>query len=261
MHASLCGGHAMSAIRSVHSHSPHCHSPPSVRAQPQGVNVVGNYAYVAAYTSDSLTVVDISSPSSPTVVGSVSDSSAMALVRVTWPLSHLVCRLSLRCHGASSHRRVVPPPRACRRSCELVFGSAYGSDPPLPLYAQPQGVDVVGNYAYVAAKNSHSLAVVSLGAFVTPSPPPSSPPPPATLGAIASVTGDPHVHGAHGDSFDFKGEHNGVYVLLTTLNLQLAAMFMHSQFFTPCETEPPRTLRTPRRKAATRSTSPLTHVF
>ena len=49
----------------------------------------------------------------------------------------------------------------------------------------------------------------------------------------ASITGDPHVRGADGDSFDFKGEHLGIYVLLSTKLLSLAAQFEHSRFFTP----------------------------
>jgi len=41
------------------------------------------------------------------------------------------------------------------------------------------------------------------------------------------------VRGGHGDSFDFKGEHNGIYVLLSTPALSVSARFEHSSFFTP----------------------------
>ena len=34
-----------------------------------GVQVIGNYAYVTTVNADSLTIVDISTPSSPTIVG------------------------------------------------------------------------------------------------------------------------------------------------------------------------------------------------
>jgi len=61
-----------------------------------------------------------------------------------------------------------------------------------------------------------------------PPSPPASPSPPA-----ASISGDPHVRGGHGDSFDFKGEHNGIYVLLSTPDLSISARFVHSSFFTP----------------------------
>jgi len=61
-----------------------------------------------------------------------------------------------------------------------------------------------------------------------PPSPPASPSPPA-----ASISGDPHVRGGHGDSFDFKGEHNGIYVLLSSPALSISARFQHSTFLTP----------------------------
>lgn len=47
------------------------------------------------------------------------------------------------------------------------------------------------------------------------------------------MTGDPHAHGAHGDRFDFKGNHLGIYVLLSTKHLSLAAKFERKKFYTP----------------------------
>eukprot|EP00966_Prymnesium_polylepis_P027168 628365-Prymnesium_polylepis.1 len=69
-----------------------------------------------------------------------------------------------------------------------------------------------------------------------PAPPPATPPPalPAIApGPIASITGDPHIRGAHGDRTDFKGEHLGIYVILSTKHLSLAVQFEHDTFFTP----------------------------
>ncbi|KAL1529166.1 hypothetical protein AB1Y20_000125 [Prymnesium parvum] len=68
-----------------------------------------------------------------------------------------------------------------------------------------------------------------------PSPPPLTPPstpPPSSPAPIAQITGDPHVHGAHGDSFDFKGADGGIYVLLSAPHLSMAAQFKHETFFT-----------------------------
>ena len=48
-------------------------------------------------------------------------------------------------------------------------------------------------------------------------------PPPACL----------QVRGAHGDVFDFKGAHGGIYVLLSTQQLSLSARFEHETFMTP----------------------------
>jgi len=49
----------------------------------------------------------------------------------------------------------------------------------------------------------------------------------------AWMTGDPHVLGAHGDTFDFKGAHGGIYVLLSTRRLTLSARFVHETFLSP----------------------------
>ena len=51
--------------------------------------------------------------------------------------------------------------------------------------------------------------------------------------STASIGGDPHVRGAHGDVFDFKGAHGGIYVLLSTQQLSLSARFEHETFMTP----------------------------
>ena len=47
---------------------------------------------------------------------------------------------------------------------------------------------------------------------------------------MSSITGDPHVFGADHDSFDFKGIHLGIYVLLSARFLSLAAQFEHAYF-------------------------------
>jgi len=52
-------------------------------------------------------------------------------------------------------------------------------------------------------------------------------------GEHASISGDPHILGAHGDRADFKGEDRGTYVLLSTARLSLAVMFEHDKFLTP----------------------------
>ena len=65
-----------------------------VGAQAWAVAVAGSYAYVTGGNSDSLAVIDISNPASPSIVGSVSDSSVMDGVRCGWrpPLTHAPVR-------------------------------------------------------------------------------------------------------------------------------------------------------------------------
>ena len=51
------------------------------RSQAFDVAVSGSYAYVTGAESDSLAVVDVSNPASPSITGSVSDFSVMKFVR------------------------------------------------------------------------------------------------------------------------------------------------------------------------------------
>jgi len=76
---------------------------------------------------------------------------------------------------------------------------------------------------------------VSLCSAPPPLSPPNAPPsiPPPTARPVSSISGDPHVRGAHGDRFDFKGADGGIYVLLSSPGLSVAAAFKHDTFLTP----------------------------
>ena len=65
----------------------------------QAIDVVvsGSYAYVTAYLSDSLVVVDISNPASPVIRGSVVSSSLLNEVREA-----LSCVHHARVRGATA---------------------------------------------------------------------------------------------------------------------------------------------------------------
>jgi len=52
-----------------------------------------------------------------------------------------------------------------------------------------------------------------------------SPPPPASPQPSASIAGDPHMRGAHGETADFRGEHNAHFNLLSSRNFSLNALF------------------------------------
>mmetsp|Transcript_5795 Transcript_5795/g.12637 ORF Transcript_5795/g.12637 Transcript_5795/m.12637 type:complete len:349 (-) Transcript_5795:176-1222(-) len=68
-----------------------------------------------------------------------------------------------------------------------------------------------------------------------PSAPPPSPPPPASspvAGPIASLTGDPHTVGGHGDRSDLRGEDHAIYVLLSGRNISFAVQVEHHSFDT-----------------------------
>ena len=60
-------------------------------AQVQAVAVSGSYAYVVAWNSNSLVVVDINNPASPVIRGSVVSSSFLDGVRVALSFVHHAC--------------------------------------------------------------------------------------------------------------------------------------------------------------------------
>uniref|UniRef100_A0A7S3EVJ9 Uncharacterized protein n=1 Tax=Haptolina ericina TaxID=156174 RepID=A0A7S3EVJ9_9EUKA len=72
--------------------------------------------------------------------------------------------------------------------------------------------------------------------------PPTSPPlwPPLEPSQMASIYGDPHMWGAHGDQADFKGAHGGVYCLLSAKNLSINMKTIYDTFITPFSKVPVR---------------------
>ena len=54
-----------------------------------------------------------------------------------------------------------------------------------------------------------------------------------TQPTAASIWGDPHVHGADGDSADFKGADGGIYSLLSAPDLSFTARFRYADFVSP----------------------------
>ena len=65
--------------------------------------------------------------------------------------------------------------------------------------------------------------------LLPPSPP--SPPPPSTVaGPIASLTGDPHAIGGHGDRSDLRGEDRAIYIVLSGRNVSFAVQMEHRSF-------------------------------
>ena len=87
-----------------------------------GVAVSGSYAYVAAYNTHALVVVDISNPASPVIRGSVVSSSLLDYVRAAWSFARAdgLGRHGMRPHRLSCSRprrhRLLIPSRALPRS-------------------------------------------------------------------------------------------------------------------------------------------------
>jgi len=115
-----------------------------------GIQVSGQYAYIVTYTNGPFTVVNISNPSSPTVVGSLTDSTNISNVRAL---------------AVSGNYAYLAPENNTR------FTVIDVSNPTTPVVAGTlvnanlnglRGVYVSGNYAYVTAFSSNKLAIIDI---------------------------------------------------------------------------------------------------
>jgi len=77
------------------------------------------------------------------------------------------------------------------------------------------------NLFLLASPSPSPLAVASPSPVPSPTPVPSPDP---------GITGDPHLLGAHGDTFAFRGRNSTVYSLLSARHLLLNAMFVAQTF-------------------------------
>eukprot|EP00966_Prymnesium_polylepis_P332568 7388056-Prymnesium_polylepis.1 len=134
-----------------------------------------------------------------------------------------------------ANRRVIE----ANKDVRLTFSDSSTQD--VTLIQKVDGVEDFGQLYTLSAVQTSSVRIDVLSAWTTanngarelafyfdcdPNPVPTS-------GPIASLTGDPHAHGAHGDSFDIKGEHKGIYVVLSTASLSLALQMVHDTFLSP----------------------------
>jgi len=80
-----------------------------------------------------------------------------------------------------------------------------------------------GRYLTVLLPGSgRTLNLIEVYAYSIPSPPQLPPSPPAP---VASLSGDPHAKGADGEVFDFRGQHNTPFCILSAANLSFSALF------------------------------------
>ena len=116
-----------------------------------GIQVVGDYAYVVSNFSKSLTVIDISNPSSPTIKGSNTDSRILGAtgIHVVGDYAYVVS------NNFSKNLTVID---ISNPSSPNITGSITDAS----RMNGATGIHVVGNYAYVGSRFSNSLTVIDI---------------------------------------------------------------------------------------------------
>ncbi len=129
------------------------------------VYVVGNYAYVTAENDNALTVVDISTPTAPTIVGSVSS------IRLGFATGVFV--IGNYAYVTSDIFEMLTVVDISTPTAPTIVGHVSSTQ-----LDGANDVFVVGNYAYVAASISDALTVVDI----------STPTAPTIVGSVSSST-------------------------------------------------------------------------
>ncbi len=128
---------------------------------PNSFYLQGSYAYVANYGSGTLQVINISNPSSPVVVGSVTTGAAYS-VYVQGGYAYVA-------NYTSNSLQVI---NISNPSSPVVVGSVTTGTSPNSVYVQ-------GSYAYVANFNSNTLQVINI----------SNPSSPVVVGVVTTGNG------------------------------------------------------------------------
>lgn len=113
--------------------------------------VAGDFAYMAAFGSDSLAIINISDPTTPVLTGSLLDATNLngaRNVHVAGNFAYVACA-----DGDSLAIVDITDPTAPVFVGSLVDGADMNF---------PTAVYVVGNYAYIGASISHSLSIIDI---------------------------------------------------------------------------------------------------
>jgi hypothetical protein len=126
---------------------------------PSDVYVSGKYAYIAASSDDSLTIVDVSDPTNPTFVGNVSGSGSPTYLSFPWGLQ-VYGNYAYTATAGDSALVVIDVSDPTSPS---VVGTVRDSS-----INEPYGLSVQGRYAYVVSATGDSLTIIDLGGLDTP---------------------------------------------------------------------------------------------
>ncbi|MDB5190051.1 MAG: hypothetical protein JWN49_377 [Parcubacteria group bacterium] len=116
-----------------------------------GVVVSGKYAYIAASSASAVSIVDISNPTAPTLVGSVVDATNLAGVfgiAVSGKYAYVT---------ANNNQRVTVVDISNPKAPVVVSNLSDSTN-----LSQPRGIVVSGKYAYVGATANNRITVVDI---------------------------------------------------------------------------------------------------
>jgi YVTN family beta-propeller protein len=127
-------------------------SAPATGTGPQSVYVSGKYAYVANYGSNSLSIIDVSNPSSPSTVSTPSTGGSLPnAVRVSGRYAYVT----------NNNDSVLSVLDVSNPSSVVVSTSVIPSSPGL------LGLYISGRYAYLAEYNLSSVSIYDIGGLET----------------------------------------------------------------------------------------------
>jgi hypothetical protein len=118
--------------------------------------VSGHYAYVTAFNSDRLTIIDISNPASPTIVSSLHDNVNLAFpsdVAVSGNYAYVADQTA---KSTESNFTIVD---ISNPASPRVVGSVVGQN---TLLAGAYRVRVYGRFAYLSASNTATVAAIDI---------------------------------------------------------------------------------------------------
>jgi hypothetical protein len=124
---------------------------------PQSIFILGNYAYIASYSSNALEIIDISNPSLPTHKGSLTNGAGGALLGGAQS-GYVSGNYAFVASVSSNALEIVDvsDPAHPKHKISVVNGAGGAK-----LY-KPYSVFVSGNYVYVASQGSKGLEIISL---------------------------------------------------------------------------------------------------
>ena len=158
------------------------------------VAISGNYAYVTAFDSDRLTVIDISNPASPTIVASLHDS-----VNLVFPADVAVSgNYAYVANQTGTSKTNLAAVNISNPANPTVVGSVA----PASELSGAYRVRVSGNFAYVSASSTATVAAIDI----------SDPTSPRVAGYVTSAT---NLNTTTGLDFD----PNGGYIIASSPRL------------------------------------------